>query len=148
MLKTVKTCKGARLDSVPKFCRASPQAAALFLIALVISLILAEPGSGFASEIAAIGIKQANNELFVTAALQPDQKLVDDLGSGLSKELVFYIDLFRHWKVWPDEFVLGKKIVRVLQSDPIKREYIGSSTEGNIRTIKGSRTWTRCSPGL
>ena len=28
------------------------------------------------------------------------------------------------------------KIVRVLQSDPIKREYIGSSTEGNIRTIK------------
>jgi len=72
----------------------------------------------------------------VTAALQPDQKLIDDLASGLSKDLVFYIDLFRHWKVWPDEFVLGMKIVRVLQSDPIKREYIGSSTEGNIRTIK------------
>jgi hypothetical protein len=131
----VKTTQEASLNSIPNFIRALARPVVL-LVLTVIFFFLHAPESGFASDITPIGVRQANNELFVTAALQPDQKLIDDLGSGLSKDLVFYIDLFRHWKVWPDEFVLGMKVVLVLQSDPIKREYIGSSTEGNIKTIK------------
>jgi hypothetical protein len=102
----------------------------------VIFAIICPATSVFSSEIAAVSVKQANSEIFVATALQPDQKFIDDLNNGLSKELVFYIDLFRHWKLWPDEFVLGQKIVRVLQIDPIKREYIGTSIEGNIKTIR------------
>jgi len=134
----VNTAQGARPNSVSDLIRALAQPSALllswFVIVFIFTLSICE--SGIASEITPIEIKQINGELFVTVALQADQKLIDDLGNGLSKELVFYIDLFRHWKVWPDEFVLGKKIVRSLHSDPIKREYIGSSTEGNIRTIR------------
>ncbi|HMK55716.1 MAG TPA: DUF4390 domain-containing protein [Dissulfurispiraceae bacterium] len=108
----------------------------ILLVAFMVAASLPILGAAAASEIAPVVVRQAGNEVIVTAALLPDQKLIDDLNSGLSKELVFYIDLFRHWSIWPDEFVLGKKIVRVLQSDPIKREYVGTSTEGNIRTIK------------
>jgi hypothetical protein len=132
----VKTLHRAKLNSAPEFIRIWTRPAVLLLWLTVVLFILSARESGFASEIAPIGVRQVNNELFATSTLQPDQKLVDDLGSGLSKEIVFYVDLFRHWKVWPDEFVLGRKIVRVLQSDPIRREYIGSNTEGNIRTIK------------
>ncbi len=103
---------------------------------LIIAAILSAASSCLAAEISAVEVKQANNELIVTAALQPDEKLVEDLNNGLSKELVFYIDLFRHWKFWPDEFVIGQRIVRSLQIDPIKREYIGTNAEGTVTTIK------------
>jgi hypothetical protein len=108
----------------------------VFLFLFVILAVICPATSVFSSEIATVSVTQANSEIFVTTALQPDQKFIDDLNNGLSKELVFYIDLFRHWKLWPDEFVLGQKIVRVLQIDSIKREYVGSSVEGNVKTIR------------
>jgi hypothetical protein len=110
------------------------RAALLFFFTIL--AIICPATSVFPSEIAVISVKQVNSEIFVTTNLQPDQKFIDDLHNGLSKEIVFYIDLFRNWKFWPDEFVLGQKIVRVLQIDPIKREYIGTSIEGNVKTIK------------
>lgn len=102
----------------------------------VILAVICPTTSVFSSEIAAVSVKQVNSEIFVTTALQPDQKFIEDLNNGLSKEIVFYIDLFRHWKLWPDEFVLGQKIVRILQIDPIKRECIGTNIEGNVKTLK------------
>ncbi|MGO9379398.1 MAG: DUF4390 domain-containing protein [Dissulfurispiraceae bacterium] len=132
----MKTTRGVKLNFFPAFIRVKAQTAALLLLLTVIFFTLPAPESGLAAEITPVVANQIDNELFVTTTLQPDEKLVTDLGNGLSKELVFYVDLFRHWTIWPDEFVLGKKIIRVLKSDPIKREYIGSSTDGNIRTIK------------
>ena len=38
--------------------------------------------------------------------------------NGIAKEITFYIDLFRVWNMWPDEFVLGKTIVKTLRVDP------------------------------
>jgi hypothetical protein len=108
--------------------------ALLFFFAVL--AVICPATSVFSSEIAAVSVTQANSEIFVATTLQPDQKFIDDLNNGLSKEIVFFIDLFRHWKLWPDEFVLGQKIVRVLQIDPIKREYIGTSIEGNVKTIR------------
>ncbi len=106
------------------------------LVFIVCALFFVSAKPGFGADIRYVNATQVNSELYVTTFLQPDQKLIEDLNNGLSKEIVFYIDLFRHWKVWPDEFVLGKKIIRVLKTNPIKREYVGSSTEGNIQTIK------------
>jgi hypothetical protein len=110
------------------------RAALLFFFTILAIICPATPV--FPSEIAAISVKQVNSEIFVTTALQPDQKFIEDLNNGLSKEIVFYIDLFRHWKLWPDEFVLGQKIVRILQIDAIKRECIGTNLEGNVKTLK------------
>jgi hypothetical protein len=80
-----------------------------------------------------------NNEISVSASLSVEPKFVEDLSEGMTKELVFYVDLFRVWNIWPDEFVKGKKIIKTLKSDPIKREYIAVSIEGNISIEKRFR---------
>jgi len=85
----------------------------------------------FASEISAVNVKLLNNELLITTSVSPDPKFIESMNEGMSKEFVFYIDLFRVWKIWPDEFVIGKKLVKILKSDPIKREYVATSFEGN-----------------
>lgn len=91
---------------------------------------------GFAIEISGVDVKIHNNDIYVTTSVKPDQKFVDDMNNGLSKEFAFYIDLFRVWSVWPDEFVTGRKFVRILKSNPIKREYIASSIDGNVQLEK------------
>ncbi|RMG74139.1 MAG: DUF4390 domain-containing protein [Nitrospirae bacterium] len=55
---------------------------------------------------------------------------------GLTKEFNIYIDLFRHWNVWPDEFIKGKKYVRTFSIDPIKKEFIGGSFDGKVYLYK------------
>ena len=90
----------------------------------------------FASEISAVNVKLVNNELLISTSVNPDPKFIESMTEGMSKEFVFYIDLFRVWKVWPDEFVIGKKIVKILKSDPIKREYVATTFEGNTYVEK------------
>ncbi len=77
-----------------------------------------------------------NNELHITTSLTPEAKFIENIAEGISKEIIFYVDLFRVWKIWPDEFVRGKKIIRVLKTDPIKREYYAFNIEGTTKTEK------------
>jgi len=74
--------------------------------------------------------KIINNEIHVTTGLMLDDKQLQDLKNGIAKEITFYIDLFRAWNMWPDEFVLGKTLVKTLKVDPVKREYIATSSDG------------------
>jgi len=103
---------------------------------LVLFELLLFVGAGTAAEIPEVSFRLANNELYASTAIRPDQKFVDELSDGLSKELTFYIDLFRVWNIWPDEFVLGEKIITTLKSNPIKREYIATRVTGNISLKK------------
>ncbi|MGB9715923.1 MAG: DUF4390 domain-containing protein [Thermodesulfovibrionales bacterium] len=61
-----------------------------------------------------------------------DEKYVKEIKNGIEKEYRFYIDLFRVWNMWPDEFVLGKLITRTVKCDPVKGEFIATSLDGNI----------------
>lgn len=99
---------------------------------LMVFFLLAVSAPAFAIEISSINTRLVNNELFASASVKPDAKFMEDMNEGLSKEFILYIDLFRVWSVWPDEFVTGKKLVRVLKSDPIKREYVATNLEGNL----------------
>ncbi len=92
--------------------------------------------TGTAAEIPEISFRLANNELYVSAVVRPDQKVMDELSDGLSKDFTFYLELFRVWKIWPDEIVLGQKIMTTLRSNPIKREYIATRVTGNISLKK------------
>jgi len=74
--------------------------------------------------------KIVNNEIHVTTGLILDEKQMQDLKNGIAKEITFYIDLFRVWNMWPDEFVLGKTIVKTLWVDPVKKEYVAASSDG------------------
>lgn len=67
-----------------------------------------------------------------TATLGLDNKRLGDINNGVSKELIFNVDLFRVWNNWPDEFITGSEITRTLKCDPVKGEYLASSFDGSV----------------
>jgi hypothetical protein len=86
--------------------------------------------TGFA-ELTGPEVTLKNNEMFVTASLVLDDKYAHEIRDGIEKELVFYIDLFMVWDMWPDEFILGKSITRTIKCDPVKSEFVATSFDGN-----------------
>ncbi len=100
----------------------------IFLL-LVVLLI---PMVSFGQTVSGPETRLVNGDLFVTLSLQPETKSVDEMKNGVDKEFRFYIDLFRIWKIWPDEFVLGKSYVRTIKVDPIKKEFIATSNDGSV----------------
>jgi hypothetical protein len=103
------------------------------------SLLTAGSVAAADSDKCEVFVRQHNGDLVITAALIPEDKFTEDLKNGLTKELVIYLDLFRVWKLWPNEFILGRKITRTLKSDPIKREYVVITSEGNNYSEKRFR---------
>jgi len=81
-----------------------------------------------------------NNEIYVTTSLSLEEKYLQELRNGIAKEFKFYIDLFKVWKMWPDEFVLGKSLIRTLKCDPVKSEFIATSFDGSTITEKRFRS--------
>ena len=86
-------------------------------------------------------VRLVNNEIYVSFTFQPEEKAVQEIQDGMDKEFRLYADLFRVWKNWPNEFVLGKFFVRTLKSDPIKKEYLMSSFDGQTITEKRFRSF-------
>jgi hypothetical protein len=83
------------------------------------------------AEITGPEVKLQDNEIYVTTTISLDENHIQELRNGIAKEFRFYIDIFRLWKMWPDEFVLGKLFVRTLKCDPVKTEYIATSSDGS-----------------
>lgn len=104
--------------------------------AVLIFLLLCVPYNVFGADVSGPDVQLRNNEIFVTTGLVLDDENLQNIKKGISKEIVFYIDLFRVWKTWPDEFVAGKKIVKTLESDYIKKEYTATSFDGTARIKK------------
>lgn len=102
----------------------------IFCFSILTYCLLLFPSLSSGTEIVGPEIKIVNNELYVTAGLLLDEKQVQDLKNGIVKEITFYIDLFRIWNMWPDEFVLGKTFVKTLRADPVKKEYVATSLYG------------------
>jgi hypothetical protein len=88
------------------------------------------------AEIIGPELKLQDNQIRITTSLSLSEKSLQELRNGVTKELKFTIDLFRVWKMWPDEFVTGKFFVRTLKSDPVTMEYRGTSNDGNTLVQK------------
>ncbi|HBR22121.1 MAG TPA: hypothetical protein DD713_06080 [Nitrospiraceae bacterium] len=101
-----------------------------FCFLLFFGCLLFFPSITRSAEIIGPETKIVNNEIHVTTGLILDEKQLQDLKNGIAKEITFYIDLFRVWNMWPDEFVLGKTIVKTLRVDPVKKEYVAASSDG------------------
>ncbi len=104
------------------------------LFPLVALLITFSPVSG--AEISGPALTTSNSELFVDATLSLDDKYLQELRNGMKKEFHFYIDLYRVWGMWSDEFISGKQLIRKLKSDPVKTEFVATSSNGSIVTQK------------
>jgi len=102
-----------------------------FHLLLITCYLLLSISLSSAAEITGTEVKLKDNEIYVTTALSLDENHIQELRNGIAKEFRFYIDIFRLWKMWPDEFVLGKLFVRTLKCDPVKTEYIATSSDGS-----------------
>jgi hypothetical protein len=89
-----------------------------------------------AAEVIGPEVKVQDREIYVSTGLSLDENYLEELRNGVTKEFRFYIDLFRVWNMWPDEFILSRSFVRTLTSDPVKMEYTATSGEGNMITRK------------
>jgi len=100
-----------------------------FITILLLMSLMATPCS--AAELHGPYAKVRNRTILVTTSLTLDEARAEEVRKGVTKEIIFYVDLFRVWEKWPDEFILGKKIVQKLQCDPVKNENIAASTKGD-----------------
>ena len=108
----------------------------ILLLSLFLSIQTAE-----GQTITAPRVKQSNNDLLVSFALVLDEKHNAEVRAGIDKDLRFYVDLFKVWKSWPDEFVVGKVIEKTLKVDPIKKEYVATSFDGSTLVERRFRSF-------
>ncbi len=101
----------------------------ILLFVLIFSRII------YAQEINNLDVKIKGEELIVSISIILHEEFINEVKNGIQKELIFYIDLFRVWKFWPDEYVYGNSIVRKIVGDVIKGEYIMSSFDRNKKVI-------------
>lgn len=90
------------------------------------------PSSSKCVEITELDVTVQEHTICVSTALSLDEKHLKELRNGIKKEIRFYIDIFKMWNVWPDEFIIGKLYIRTLQYDPVKTECIATSNDGSI----------------
>lgn len=102
----------------------------------LLAFLLLSYAPASSAEIAGPEVRIQDNEIHVTTALSLDEKSLLEMRGGMTKEFRFYIDLFRVWKVWPDEFVVDKFFIRALKSDPVKKEYLATSSDGSTLVQK------------
>ena len=96
---------------------------AILLVFLAVALALPQKNA-FATQINPLLVSVKGDNIFVSAKLVLDNNLISDLKAGIEKNLVFYVDLFRHWSSWPDEYILGVRIERDVSCDNVKGEYM------------------------
>ncbi len=112
---------------------------AIFFVCIILVFFLSVPLE--AQEISGPEVRIVKSDIYVTFSLKLDDERVQEIRNGLDKDLKFYVDLFRVWNIWPDEFVLGKVFTKTVKSDPIKKEYVATSFDGSTLIQKKFRTF-------
>ncbi len=96
----------------------------------LLSLLFLTFSPAQAAEVIGPEVKVQDREIVVSTGLSLDENYLEELRNGVTKEFRFYIDLFRVWNMWPDEFILSRSFIRTLTSDPVKMEYTATSGDG------------------
>ena len=97
----------------------------------------------YAAEVATPEVRLLDSDIIVSSRLFLDEQQAQEVSGGVAKEIIFYVDLFRVWSNWPDEFVVGRTLNRKVKCDPVKKEYTGVSFDGST-VIK--RRFSDCKP--
>jgi len=97
---------------------------------LILSISLLSDGILEAAEINGPDVSCVEAEARVGLTVEVDDEFVQQIKKGFQKEFTIYVDLFRRWDVWPDEFIRGVKIIRTIKADTVKGEYKAASFDG------------------
>jgi hypothetical protein len=105
-------------------------------VLLSLLCLLCLPSSSKCAEITKLDTTVKDNHIYISTAVSLDKKHIEELKHGIKKEFRFYIDIFKMWNIWPDEFITGTLYVRTIQCDPVKTEYIATSSNGQAMIEK------------
>lgn len=102
-----------------------------FYLTFIVFSLVSFSSLASSAEINGPEVALQGNEIRVSTSLTLEEKYIKEIRNGIGKEFGFYIDLFKAWNMWPDEFVLGKSITRTIKCDPVKSEFIATSFDGS-----------------
>ncbi|MCX7793014.1 MAG: DUF4390 domain-containing protein [Thermodesulfovibrionales bacterium] len=131
----LKETSALRLRLKKLFSSSASLASTFLCITSVLLFLLFLTTCLLAQEIGDIDVRMNGDELVVSTSVILPENFINEIKNGIQKELVFYIDLFRVWKNWPDEYIFGNSIVRKIEGDVIKGEYVMSSFDRNRKII-------------
>lgn len=101
---------------------------------LFILFVILAPISVYAKgeQMSDVLVKQGSEDILVSSTLIGgfSKDFEDAIRNGFEKEIIFYIEIYRQWNFWPDEFILSKKIQRTIRYDGLKKVYYASSYDG------------------
>jgi len=107
------------------------------VITIVLLILVLSPVSALTAEIIEPEIMIKDNNIIVNTGLirLKDKEIETLINSKIEKEIIFTIELFRVWSLWPDEFVMSKKIRRIIRYDNLRQRYLITSDDG-VSVIK------------
>ncbi len=99
---------------------------------LIFCVYLTLTASAATAEIIGPAIKIQNNNIMIGTGFSNIKEIENAIKSGVEKEIVFTIELFREWNFWPDEFVQARKIKKTIKYDNLRGQYRISSHDGTV----------------
>lgn len=106
------------------------------IVSFTCLILISSSATALTIEILGPEIKIQGNNIIVNTGLINTMEIEATINSGIEKEIVFTIELFRVWSLWPDEFVVSKKIQRIIKYDNLRGQYLTSSYDGTLQTEK------------
>ncbi len=101
---------------------------------LFILFVILTPISVYAKgeQMSDVTVNQASEDLLVSSTLIGgfSKDFEDAIRNGFEKEITFYIEIYRKWNFWPDEFIFSKRVQRTIKYDGLKKVYYASSYDG------------------
>lgn len=83
----------------------------------------------------------SDNNIIVNLSIDNIKELEKTIKSGIEKEIVYTIELLKIWKFWPDEFVVSKKVEKIIKYDNLREQYLASSYDGINRVNKNFKDY-------
>lgn len=105
----------------------------IILLLLMISVCTASYANAITPQIMGPDMKVIDNNIIINLRIDHVTELAPHITSGVEKEITFTIELLRDWRFWPDEFIVSKKISRVIKYDNLREQYRALSYDGVTR---------------
>lgn len=102
----------------------------ILIITIICGICLLLISSPVTAEITGPEVKIQDNDIIVSTGFSNIKEIETAIKTGIEKEITFTIELFRVWRLWPDEFVVLKKIQRIIKYDNLRGQYRVSSYDG------------------
>ncbi len=109
----------------------------LFILLFAIcSLLTTSPANAVAPKIIGPDMRIVDNNIIVSISIDNFKALEKTIKTGIEKEIIFTAELLRVWNLWPDEFIVSKKIEKTIKYDNLRDQYLASSYDGITRVQK------------